>query len=115
MPKKTSKRPKPTLSKAEAIRTYKRENPESKPKQISEILNKQGYKVNPQYVSMILSSERRKQGTAKSRLPIGITGRGGSQLSVDDLIVAKSFVKKMGSVDAAKAAVDAFARIADDD
>lgn len=113
MPKKTTRRAKKPLNKAEAIRNYKRDHPDSKPKEISEVLNKKGYKTNPQYVSMILSSERRKKGTAKTRQPSATVISGNEQISVDDLLVAKAFVNQIGSVSAARAAVDAFARISE--
>ena len=110
----------PTLSKASAIRDYKSTNPNAKPKEIAESLAKEGYEMTPQYVSMILSNDRRKSGSTKSRssgagnTSFGRRGRppkSRGTVSVDDVLVAKQFVGEMGSVEAAQAAVSAFAKL----
>lgn len=114
MPKRATKRTKKSISKAAAIRDYKAAHSNAKPKEIAEHLNSKGFEMTPQYVSMILSNDRRKDGTARVRSTTGrvvTSGRKAGNLSIDDVLVAKSFVDKVGGVEAAKAAVEAFAKI----
>ena len=49
------------------IRKYVENNPDAKPKAISEGLAAAGIKATPTYVSTILSNERRKSGKQKRR------------------------------------------------
>ena len=118
MAKKAARKKKPSQSKSDAIRSYKNKHPEVGPKAIAEALNKQGYDVSAQFVSTVLSNDRRKVGLTRS----GSAGRGKlsavkssarptGKLTVDDLIVAKTFVDQMGGVEAAKAAVDTLAQL----
>ena len=114
MPKRAAKKTKKSMSKAGAIRDYKAAKPDSKPKEIAEYLNSQGFDLTAQYVSMILSNDRRKNGTARTRTAtarVKSTGRKPGNLSIDDVLVAKSFVDQVGGIEAAQAAVEAFAKI----
>lgn len=120
MPKRGARKAGKTVtSKAGAIREFSKSNPDAKPKAIAEALNAKGYTMTAQYVSMILSNDRRKAGKAKTRkstsVAVASVGRRSSSnngLSVDDLRVAKSFVNQVGGIAAAKEAVDALAELA---
>jgi hypothetical protein len=96
------------LSKSEAIRTFKNENPDAGPKAISAALAADGMKVTPAFVSTVLSNDKRKSGT------IG-RGRGrragGGDSSVDNLIQAKKLAEQMGGIEQARAALNALERI----
>lgn len=116
-PKKASQ---PT-NKAQSIREYKADHPTAMPKAIAEHLNLQGVDCTPQYVSMILSNDRRQGSTAPRRRgrPAGSTKANraavsvkSSQLSLNDVMVAKDFVAQLGGVDKAKAAVEVFDQLA---
>ena len=115
MPKKKSPRVKKPLNKAAAIREYKEKHPDALPKEITEVLNRKGYEVNPQYVSMILSVARKKAGTSKPRKLARSAAAMGDEFTLDQLMVAKRFIGEMGGVDRAQAAVDAVAELARND
>jgi hypothetical protein len=93
-------------SKSEAIRSYKNENPDAGPKAIAEVLNKQGFKVTAGFVSTVLSNDKRKSGRTGGR-----GRRGGGSAQYDNLIQAKQLADQMGGIEAARAALDALARI----
>ena len=99
--------PRPSTNKSKAIRDYKIENPDAKPKEIADFLANQGHDVSPQYVSTILSNERRKTGLTDG----GMLLLGSSKFSVDDMYLAKQLVAKTGSVKAAKQAIDCFSKL----
>lgn len=100
MPKKT----KPILSKSEAIRRHKTEHPTDGPKVMADILNQQGYDVTAQFISTVLSNERRKKG---------LTGRGrrSNELLAEDLIDVKRLVDKLGGIDKAMAAIEIYSEL----
>lgn len=89
-------------SKAGAIRNYQMENPDATPAVVAEALKKAGYKdVTPQYVSTIKSMDKRKSdGPTKS-----------GQITGDDLMAAKEFVKSLGGVGRAKEAMDMLSKL----
>lgn len=109
-------------SKSAAIRDFQQNNSSSKPKDIAAALNKEGYKVTPQYVSMILSNDRRKSGK-----PAGVRGRkpkstnassatspkSSKPVSMDALLAAKKLVRAVGGTAQARAAVDAYSKLID--
>ena len=94
-------------NKSLAIRQYKIEFPDAKPKEISDVLEKKGFDVSPQYVSTILSNERRKNGITNG----GMMLLGSSRFSVDDMYLAKQLVGKTGSVKAAKQAIECYSKL----
>lgn len=87
-------------NKANAIRKYKAENPSAGPSAISEALKKQLPGVTPQYVSTILSMDKRKSGATKT-----------GALTVDDLMKAKEFVEHIGGVSRAKEALEKLVKL----
>lgn len=111
-------------SKSQAIRDYYDANPKAKPKEVAEELGKQGVSVTPQFVSTIRStSKKKKKGTGRRGRPPG-TGRktastprkssaSSNEVSVDSLVKAKKMVDQVGSVDEAKAALDALSKLMD--
>ena len=108
-----------TMSKSGAIRDYASNNASAKPKAIAEALNKQGYKVTPQYVSMILSNDRRKggktSGTRGRRKKVAAVAAPpaakGKEVSMADLLAAKQLIQSTGSLAKAKAALDAYTNL----
>ncbi|EAQ80065.1 hypothetical protein [Blastopirellula marina] len=87
-------------NKANAIRKYKTENPSAGPSAISDALKKQMPGVTPQYVSTILSMDKRKSGATKT-----------GALTVDDLLKTKEFVEQIGSISRAKEALEKLAKL----
>lgn len=94
---------------SEEIRKYVKENPNAKPKAISEGLASAGVKVTPVYVSTILSSERRKSGKGKRRGRRSAAQNSGDVLA--NLVLAKKLADKMGGIESARAALDTLAKI----
>ena len=92
-------------NKSLAIRQYKSDHPAAKPKEIARELTKQGYQVTPQYVSTILSNERRKAGGSSVALFAS------ANFSVDDLYLAKQLVSNTGSIKAAHQAIDCYSQL----
>jgi len=100
-----------------AIRDYLKDNPNDKPKAVSEGLAKAGVKVTPGYVSTVLSNARSKAGKsakgAKSGKKRGRGGRpaaGGGDVYAN-LVKAKQLVDQFGSGEKARAALDTLAKI----
>ena len=89
-------------NKSLAIRQYKAENPEAKPKEIAEQMSSLGLDASPQYVSTILSNERRKSGFS------GSAGLNSDHFSVKDLHMVKQLVASTGSVQAAYQAIKCY-------
>ena len=92
------------MSKSEAIRKYKAENPSVGPKRIAAYLNGKGYGVTAQFVSTVLSNARRKQGLTKRKKSI-------EDLSVNDLQIAKELVNRLGGIENAKVALNAYSQL----
>lgn len=91
-------------NKSLAIRQYKADFPEAMPKEIAEALSRKGFDVSAQYVSTILSNERRANGR---------TGRSpaAGQFTLPDLHLAKQLVLSTGGVKEAHLAVDCYAKL----
>jgi len=100
-------------NKSAAIRAFVKDNPSAKAKEVSEGLAKTGIKISPQYVSTILSNDRKKAGQPAKRR-VGGQKKGGRPAGGDvyaNLVQAKKLVDQFGSVDKARAALDALSRI----
>jgi len=92
------------MSKSEAIRNCKNKNPSMGPKRIALTLNNQGYQVTAQFVSRVLSSDRRKIR--------GTNGNHADQnVSVVDLRIAKKLVQRLGGIDNARMAMGAYTEL----
>jgi len=91
------------MSKSKAIRNLKAQKPEIGPKAIAETLEKKGYKVSAQFVSTVLSNDRKKNGKV---------GRpGGTVITGDDILVAKDLVAKVGGIENAKKVLELYGQI----
>lgn len=74
-------------TKADVIRELMAETPDASPSVIAEAMKARGFKdITPQYVSTIKSMDKRKSRG----------GSRGGQLTADDLLAAKDFVRQMG-------------------
>lgn len=97
-------------TKSAAIRNYKAEHQDAKPKDIAEALNKAGEKVTPAFVSTVLSNDK-KRGKKKRGKPGRKPGSVVAASQFESLVQAKKLADQMGGVHKAKAALDALAKI----
>jgi len=86
----------PKRNKSAAIRSVIESNPSASVKEIQQTLLAKRLKVSPALIHQV----RDKAKPAKN-----------GHVSMDGLLAAKSFVKAMGSVEAAKSALDSFAKL----
>ena len=117
-------------NKTQTILDYKAQNPDAKPKAISEALQAQGHSITPGYVSTILSKSRSSRGTKKrgtkkrsggvsapravatKKRSSSSTG-GGKEVSVDVLMKVRDLVQSTGGVDEVRRALDTYAKLTD--
>ncbi len=102
------------INKSQTVLAYMADNPEAKPKEVSEALAAKGIKVTAGAVSTIKFNAAKK-GTAPAA-KVGrpaksakVSGKGSS--SLDQLLAAKDLVDKVGGVDEAKRLLDALAKL----
>ena len=88
-----------------------------RPKDIVEILKKEGVDVAPAQVSMTLKAagyrplrKRRKRPEARSVAQAPSRGKKAEAVTVDDLIAAKKVVQQLGGTDRAIKAIEALKR-----
>jgi hypothetical protein len=98
-------------NKSEAIRKYKEGHSNAGPKEIAEALGKDGVKVTPQFVSTVLSNDKRKGGKGRRGRRGGRRATAGANSSLGQLLLAKRLAEKMGSIDAARQALDTLAKL----
>jgi hypothetical protein len=91
-------------TKSELIRSYKKSHGGAGPTEIAAALSKDGSKVSPQFVSTVLSNDRRK-GRKRRR------AKAAGNDSVQTLVLAKKLADQMGGIDQARTALNALARI----
>lgn len=117
------------VNKSKVIRDYYEANKKAKPREIAEALKAQGLDLSPQYVSVILSGMRRKAGkvskrgrkpkseaaattTATAAAPVAKKAtKVASTDAYAGLLSAKDLVASTGSVENARAALEAFAKL----
>ena len=109
--KKKQAADKPKVNKSEAIRSYKAKNKNAMPKDIAEALAAKGIAVSAAMVSTTLSNARRKSGKTGGR------GRGRAAASTGDIGIdqiksAASFIRNVGSIEDAEAALKAAKAVA---
>ncbi len=104
-----AKRTKTRGEKSAAIRDYKTNHPNAKPKEIAETLNQSGLKVTPQYVSTILSNDRRGRRTVGR--PVGRPRKSGAGGAFNHLLAVKRLVSEVGSVQAAQDAISQYSKL----
>lgn len=94
------------INRSEVIRDYKEANPNVKPKQIASYLkDKFNIRVSAQYVSSILSNAKRKGGKIGKR---GRPRKPSETIGSNELFLVKQLVEKVGSVDAARQAIQTY-------
>lgn len=109
MPKK-----KKAPNKSQLIRDFAARKPEAKPSAIAAALNKKDVDVTAQYVSIILSNDRRKNSTNLHGQSKGVRKTRATNNSPDndvalkDLMRIKQLVEDFGSIERADAAMSAF-------
>lgn len=97
------------LSKAEAIRQTARTLPKPvRPRDVIAALAAQGVSVSSAQVSTVLSAAGMKRRRRGRRPKVEVVQ---STLTLDSLLAAKKLVNQLGSVEAAKTAVDALAKL----
>ncbi len=100
------------VSKSEQIRQIGREiGPGARPRDVIARLAERGVTVSSAQVSTVLAADAKKRRARPGRRPAIITTVA-STLTLDSLIAAKKLATQLGSVEAAKTAVDAFAKLA---
>lgn len=103
-------------SKADLIRGVARESSgRVRPRDIIATLAERGIKVSSAQVSTVLRKmgmrRRRRRKGAGAATAARVASRGGAMLQLDHLLAAKRLCDKLGGVDAAKAALDALAKL----
>ena len=93
-------------NKSQAIREALEANPDKGPKEIAEIVQSQGFKVNAQYVSIIKSAAKKKTGgpsrTVRVKRAGGRPVAGGMNVSGSPLQSALAFIQTCGGLEQAK-------------
>jgi hypothetical protein len=102
-----------TLNKSAHVRRYLAQYPDAKPKQILDALTAQGIDISKPLINRILYGPQgtRKKKRRGRRPKIEATANGSAPLSLEHLLAAKKLVTHLGSVESAKQAVDALARL----
>jgi hypothetical protein len=101
-----------TINKTNHVRHYISEHPGAGPKAIHEALLAQGHDISKALVNRVLyppgkmRKAKRRGGRKMSAAPMV-----GAGFSLDHLLAAKKLVNQLGSVETAKQAVDALARL----
>jgi len=85
------------VNKSKAIRKYLAENPGARPKDVVDAMKAKRIRVSPQQVSMVKS----KMASPKTS----------GNVRMDQLVAAKVFVQKVGSIGEARQAVTALAKL----
>jgi hypothetical protein len=98
-------------NRSQAIRDYLAVNPDAGPKQIVADLRKQGIKVSPALASAVKYKSPTKKTAKRGRRPAAAAHNGNGHLVLQNLLAAKKLVEQLGSIDAAKQAVDALAKL----
>ncbi|HQU45290.1 MAG TPA: hypothetical protein PK867_20915 [Pirellulales bacterium] len=103
------------MNKSTHIRRYMAHNPEAGPKQIRQGLADEGIHVSAALVNRIKygagAGGKKKRRGRKPKAAAAASGNGAGSLSLENLLAAKKLVVQLGSVESAKQAVDALARL----
>ena len=104
----------PRGSKTAAIKAALRANPNKLPKEIAELMNAEGWDVKPQRISVVKSAmkaKKKKAAPAPEREAGPVVPK--DAVSVGLLIKAKKLAAQFGSIQEAKAALNALAQLLD--
>lgn len=101
------------MNKSDHVRRYLAKNPTARPKEIHDALTAQGVDISKALVNRILYGPKasRKKRRGGRRAKTAAVANGSSPLSLDHLLAAKKLVTHLGSVESAKQAVDALAKL----
>lgn len=128
MPKKTEPQPEhettttevapaaPWGTKTAAVRAALKAHPGKLPKAIAELLQAEGWDVKPQFISVVKSNmkgKKRKKAKAAAAAPEAAPVMPKDAVSLGLLQKAKKLAAQIGSVQEAKAALDALAQLMD--
>ncbi|HWB14535.1 MAG TPA: hypothetical protein VFE62_08395 [Gemmataceae bacterium] len=101
------------MNKSDHVRRYLSQHPSAKPKEIFQGLQGEGVDVSMALINRIKygpeSGRKGKRGRRGRRTAAAATN--GHQLSLEHLLAAKKLVDQLGSVQSAKQAVDALAKL----
>lgn len=100
-----------TVNKSDEIRRYVAQNPSAGPKQIRGDLAKEGIRVTASLINRIKYGGGRKKKRRGRKAKVAAVANGATPLTVEHLIAAKKLATQLGSVQSAKQAVDALARL----
>ena len=108
--------PKSDVNKTEEIKKALAATPDKKPKEISEVLTAKGVEVSPAYVSTIKTNlkakaEAPKKKATKKRTP---TAAPASDITFEQLCMAKEMAQQFGGIEKAKATLAALSELATD-
>ena len=109
-PSKPAKK-KPEVNKTEEIRNILENDPKAKPTEIATILAKRGIKVTAGYVSTIKTALKKKKGSSKKARKSATAKSSGDHVSLQQLLEAKKFADKIGSVDEAGKLLQALGKL----
>lgn len=101
------------MNKSDHVRRYMAQHPSAGPKEVYEALLAQGVDVSKALVNRLKygphgAGKRKRRGRRRRAT---VASNGGGQLSLEHLLAAKKLVVQLGSVETAKQAVDALARL----
>ena len=96
------------VNKSEEIRNYLAKHRKATPIQVKEALAEQGIDVTPALVSQVKSKLRKKR---PRRTQPANQAKASPVVRMDDLLAAKSFIEKVGSLDKAQSAIGILARL----
>lgn len=94
-------------AKSQAIRDYLTHNPEAAPKEVIEALKGQKLKVTSQMVSTIRTKMTGKKVKRRKKRK----GAPADMVSMETLLKAKKLIAEMGSLEMAREAIDALAKL----
>ena len=111
--KKTGASAKRKVNKSKAIRDFKAANSKAGPTEIATALAKQNVKVSPAFVSTVLSTSKKKKKKARRvGRPRATKSPQAASFTVSELMQAKKLAEEVGSLEKAKAALDALSKLA---
>jgi hypothetical protein len=101
------------MNKSDHVRRYVAQHPAARPKEIYEALTAEGLGVSKALVNRILygPKSKRKKRRGGRQAKVSAVANGSSPLSLEHLIAAKKLATQLGSVESAKQAVDALAKL----
>lgn len=95
--------------KSDAIRAYLKDHPQAGPTEVAKALSAAGIKISPMLVSNVKARMAAKKAGGRKGRRRGAGSASGA--SYDQLIAAKSLVDQVGSIEAAKQALDSLASL----